>query len=117
MNLVFGKLLLPAFAPLVPVGAGIAELLADGAHPLADIMHFARLALPLRCYDCDGAVRFVERIERRLHARHHSAVELYLLANMPIERASHQPLDSLDRRTDGSGTARVHRSNGSHFGF
>ena len=65
----------------------------------------------------ERAIRLGECGERCLNAGHHAAVELHLLADVPVEGARNKALHALNGRTGHTGRARVHRADAGHLGF
>ncbi len=60
---------------------------------------------------------FVQALEGGLHACHHGAIELHLLAHVPIERARDMRLSALNDGILQAGWPRVHRADAGHFGL
>ena len=61
------------------------------------------------------AVEICHGFERGVDAGHRLAIELHLLAHVPIEHARNHSLPGLHQRIDHAAGARVHGSDGGHF--
>ena len=61
------------------------------------------------------AIHVVDRLDGGVDAGHGMAVELHLLAHVPVERARHQPLPALHQRVQQAAAARIHGADGRHF--
>jgi len=62
-------------------------------------------------------IRFVQRLQSGVDALDGRAVELDLLANVPVQRARHQALHRLDQPVGEPWRARIHRADGGHLGL
>ncbi len=105
LDFVLLQLVLPLEAPVGPVIADVLQLLAAPAPAPADP------AAQLH----QRAIGLVQRFEGRIDAGHDLAVELHLLAHVPVEHPRHQALPRLHQRIDQAAGARIHRADGGHF--
>ncbi len=64
-----------------------------------------------------GAARVFQSFERSLNADHHVAIELHLLADVPVERAGNGFLDLLRNPVERASGARIDGADGSHLGL
>ena len=61
------------------------------------------------------AVVLIERFDGGIQAAEHLAVEFHLLADVPVQHSSHQPLPGLHHGVGQAAGARIHRPDSGHF--
>ena len=96
---------------VLPLHAPSGPMVAHVLHLVADALLFGQPRSHLR----EGAIGLALRFQDRVGVVHDLAVELHLLADVPVEHARQEALPGLDHGVEDAARARVHGPDGGHF--
>lgn len=117
LDLVGSQFMLPLGAPGGPMGPQVLDFRSTTLEGLRAALELAVQTIEKACDARESPVVLVQRLQEGVEGGHDGAVELNLLADVPIQGAGEEALDKLDGAVDKTGRAGIDRADCSDLAF